>query len=921
MKKTLLFSQAAFAILSALSFADETTTGFPDAEVREYLARRGIPLFESKPGAPLQRDFEARWLKWCRRVIIDPFAARLKTDEETRRRAVHAVEQGMLQQRDSELRDVSFTSAEVAAVCEAIEKAGVEDPLLLWVHCMALHDSTRDFPASEELWKRATKLKTFKQMPAALRLIMLEKYGRLVDNARQSFRRKPAMGDILAAALESLQEKSWRPDEDDILYEHLWPVVRDEALKSNEPKVKSLSEHPSLTEWAKLMLQARFWERKAWVARGHGFASEVTEAGWKGFQEHRAAGVELFRRAWVLRPDAPEASAYLLGITMTCTDTGEPASVWLKRTLDARFDNLPGFRFVMNGMLPRWGGSHEQMIEFGLACAITKRFDTQVPYFFFEVLRDVARDTDDWRPFCRDPLIAKVAISLCRQRVKDAATPELKRDALALLGAHGWLCGEYRIAAETLAQCPEKFSHAVRKQLMPFDGWNEDIIRGESIMFAAGYEDQWRAAERAMEERDLDKATDCYEKIQSHVKGEGHALAATRLAAARTERDLADGGWAALRVDPTLAGWQIQKGEWSGTADGHLINRGHGTSAFIFHTARIGADFQMRGQFQSGKSGIGLLLNHTGSDVPQEKWITCSLKDGKAGILDGYYAGSVQRRRVAQAPPVSSFLVTCHDARLTIEVNGQEVFTEITPMKFYRPHDKLAINKDGRVGFCDKLFHEGNVITVLKCEVRRLPPDFVAQRPAALEDAGRITGPEELLAYLHGTLWTLESKDGAAAGEVAWRPACRDFWFRGEGDDTRHLLIRPGDAKTLDVDGGKHSVRFTDEFRAFEITDWPKKGESKFGKLKMRSATPGGAGVFDFVATAWKRSDSTITFQSDGVWQFKETKKTTTGEWEIMADRTAAVFREDLIVENFEVSDDGRWLIRGDGKDWRRADQ
>lgn len=923
MKSTLVLLHVVLVTAGAASAvaADEKGTGFPDAELKAYLAKQGLPVLQQKPGGTMQRDFDARWLKWCRRVIIEPAAAQLKNDDETRRRFVRVVEQGLLRQRDSEQVDVNLTTGDIAAECDALEKAGVDSPLLLWVRCWCQHDSTRDFPASEALWARTTKHAAFKKMPAVLRLTMYEGFASLINIARQSDRRKPRGADVMQAAIESLQEKTWERDEDDLLYERLTAVIREELLKTDEPKVKTICEQATLTEWGRLMLQAKFNERKAWLARGHSFADGVTDEGWKGFGEYRAAAVNLFAQAWELHPDRPEAATYLLGITMTGGETGAPASVWLQRALDARFDNLSGFRFIMNGLLPRWGGSHRQMIDFGLVCAMTKRFDTRVPYFFFEALRDVVRDADEWQSFCRDPLIAKVAVALCRQRVHDAPTSETKRDALALLGSYGWLCGDYKTAVDALSQCPEPFSRPVALQLMAFDGWNEQIIRGESVIFAAGLEGKWLDAKRAWEEHDLDKAVAMHGEVlaSKQVTGAGRELAASRMASAQTEQELAKGGWVPLRIDPSLAGWQIQKGDWSGTADGHLVNRGKGTSAFIYHTARIGADFEMRGEFQAGKSGVGVVLDFTGNDAPDEKWTTCIFEGGKAGLLDRHYSGSVQKRRALESPDFSSFLITCFNGSVTVEINGQRVFTEITPMKFYNPHEKLMDVEDGHVGFCNKLFQADNVTTILKCEVRRLPPDYSAKADVTLEDPGRIKGAPDLLAYLEGTLWESEKDKDGVVSEVLSGAAKREFWFRGKGDDTRHLLFRPVDAKTLDLDKGAHVVRFSGDYRSFAVSDWPRKGQSAVWTFRSRTDPTAERVPFDFTGTTWQRADSKIEFKGDGIWRFPEGKKLFKGTWNKIGARTAAAYRDDLLIENFEVSADGQWLTRGDGKNWRKA--
>ena len=46
-----------------------------------------------------------------------------------------------------------------------------------------------------------------------------------------------------------------------------------------------------------------------------------------------------------------------------------------------------------------------------------------------------------------------------------------------LLGGYAWVCGDYEAAADALALVDKKFTHEVVVQMLPFTGWNEQIIR------------------------------------------------------------------------------------------------------------------------------------------------------------------------------------------------------------------------------------------------------------------------------------------------------------------------------------------------------------------------------------------------------------------------------------------------------------
>jgi hypothetical protein len=708
-------------LMTSAPFASE----LPDAEIKAHLKKQDMPKLQARTGSRLQSDYEARWLKWFERRIVQPFAARLQNDVTVRERALHLVRKGIMNVRHCQQRDTAFSADKMVAECESVLKAGVDDPLIHWLHGLAIYSQSQDFPGFEAAYKKAARHPQFKASPAVQRLLTMQDCERIASESRRAMSAAPRGEEIIKVAWESLQENSYQPDEDEILDENLWPIFRKEVLPKDEPLVLKICSVPTLSPWASQMLTGRYHERKAWLARGHEFADKVKPEGWAGFEQSRLKAIECFSKAWKLRPETPVAARELLGITMTGGDTGEKPQVWLQRALDAQFDHLPTFRSMMNGLLPRWGGSHQQMLAFGLSCAATKRFDTEVPYYFLEVLRDLARDAADWRKVCGHPLVAQVTVALCKQRVQDAPTPAMKDEALMLLGGYAWVCGDYEAAADALALVDKKFTRQVVVQMLPFTGWNEQIIRAESAIFAVGYQEQWRAAERALADKDLATAEDGYRTIRAQLEGvSGAELADSRLAAVKFERGLAAGGWVQMGIDPTLAGWQNQKGDWTGTADGHLINRGKGASAFIFHQGRVGTEFQMRGEFIAEKSGFGILIGHGDSEQGVEQWMTCVMKRDEAYFLDRYFKCGLEKRKIKPPASPTSFLITCHAGKVSFEVGGQKVFTEAVPSGYYAPHPPLPLTPDGHVGFCLPMFDKDNLSTILRCEVRLLPPDF-----------------------------------------------------------------------------------------------------------------------------------------------------------------------------------------------------
>lgn len=722
------FLFAVVAMTTATSFAADQVVDLPEAAIKVYLEKHQIPSIKPRPNAPLNHDYEATWQAWFKYAVTEPFMARLTVEASVRDRAEQVVMEGILQIRKSPLRDISYTPEKMATACEALVKAGIDDPLIYWLQSWAVHESTRDFVASSKLFKRAYEHPKMKIVRPVLRQLMLVYFERTTRSVRVKSEFRQREKEIIEAVNLSLQDGTYLPEHDEILLINASVIFTSKSMFKEEQAVENICNLPMNSEWVRLMFRGHFHNRKAWKARGNGYANKVTAEGWRVFNEERNSAVDYFTNAWKMHPERYEATYQLLSMSMTGGSTSEGPFVWFDRVLDARFDNLQTYGAVLNGLRPRWGGSIEQMLAFGLACAQTRRFDTEVPYYFFRALADAVDDADESRSILHDPLISQVAMALCKQRVQDAPTHQLKEDAYALMGVYGWLCGNYKTAAEALEKVPGKFPRSVIIQLSSFAGWNEKTVRGESILFAGGHESDWVAAEKRLLDRDYETAEKLYESMRSQTKGPGIELASSKLAAIHFERELAKGDWTPLKIEPSLSSWQIQKGDWVGTPDGQLVNRGLGTSAFIYHLGRVGTEFQIRGEFESTATGLGVIVGY-GHDAHEEHWITCVQNRKDAYVLHRYNTSSLEPVEIFEQGASSTFLITCHDGAITYAINGREIFREVVPHDTVEPGDVLTLMPDGKVGFCHYLFENGKETRIREVEVRLLPRNFALEAP------------------------------------------------------------------------------------------------------------------------------------------------------------------------------------------------
>lgn len=132
----------------------------------------------------------------------------------------------------------------------------------------------------------------------------------------------------------------------------------------------------------------------AWRIRGQGFADSVSDEASQQFASLNSKASLHFRKAWLLYPDLPDAPAAMIAIANAASgsEAWTPRQ-WFELSSRARFDYALSYNSYMYPLLPRWGGSHAAMLNFGKECAETKAFETQVPYFLIDFISQIAEET------------------------------------------------------------------------------------------------------------------------------------------------------------------------------------------------------------------------------------------------------------------------------------------------------------------------------------------------------------------------------------------------------------------------------------------------------------------------------------------------------------------------------------------------
>ncbi|UCC67953.1 MAG: DUF4034 domain-containing protein [Armatimonadota bacterium] len=246
---------------------------------------------------------------------------------------------------------------------------------------------------------------------------------------------------------ESLADGSFAPGEERLLLDTVtdwWYGLYEgkerevyEALKSN----------PKADPYTTKVVGGMYHIAAAWQERGDGWASEVTEEGWKGFETHLGAARRLLTEAWHLNPKLPYAAAEMITVEGAAGEYGADR-LWFRRSVTAQLDYINAYTNFFWFLRPRWGGSHEDMYEFALHCLSTKRFDTDVPLMFAWGLRDMTDDLDGDPEYWRTEGVYELLEGMFAGYAE--AQPEKSEWFESVHAAAAYQCGKHERAKDIL---------------------------------------------------------------------------------------------------------------------------------------------------------------------------------------------------------------------------------------------------------------------------------------------------------------------------------------------------------------------------------------------------------------------------------------------------------------------------------------
>ncbi|MEZ6244036.1 MAG: hypothetical protein R3B57_13450 [Phycisphaerales bacterium] len=161
--------------------------------------------------------------------------------------------------------------------------------------------------------------------------------------------------------------------------------------------VDGLEATEGVDPWIALMCRGVLEWRRAYNARGSGYASETSDEQWDEFHRLARPAVDSLAHAYELHPDCPEAATELMFTAANhLAPSGTDEYDWFDRAVDAQLDYEQAYREMRHILIPRWSGSFDDMAAFAESLVRPEVAGTSVPYQVLYMIDDYNDERRSW---------------------------------------------------------------------------------------------------------------------------------------------------------------------------------------------------------------------------------------------------------------------------------------------------------------------------------------------------------------------------------------------------------------------------------------------------------------------------------------------------------------------------------------------
>jgi hypothetical protein len=616
------------------------------------------------------------------------------------------------------------------AAGRAIVDGGCKDPLVFYLFGRALFDGTWDSPEPEYFFAQAVEgMKTVTYPRAVARWAVSALYGRY-EWRREGVGLREALRPLeLEWFEESLKDGSFEPGDSLVLLHMLNGGTGPDFLKRSSVGAEAALRKATWVEpWTRLCLLGTMHHYQAWAARGNAWAKDVQPDAWKQFESLNAQARQELVEAWKQQPDHYEAAYWMMLVSRDDPVPDESPRLWFDRAIAARLDALGAYEDMLGGqLLPRWGGSYEEILGFGREALDTGRFDSEVPLYALRAVTKIYLDQKDvvggagGTPIYEWPDTYPMLVRLLEGYLKEPKQACCKarfeslwtivadhagkpQEALAHLKAAG-----FQLTSEAASHLEGETRDEFMARIALAAGHGAaDARRGDSLRLAF----------------ENGGALEAYRAAMSKDPSPRTAPALRRwVAALETEERLGRGDWVPiLPQSDALEGWRPLMGTWHVERDGALTGTAGARGLLMVSDARVGPNFEMKGRVEMAASTNGAFQGGFAFGHPaweKDNWFSFRVKRNPREGTVAYFAQFLSRPEgvapMVEVHDANDILIHVEDGVMAAFVNGKQIQHHFVPPAGWDKADRGAV-----VGFAG--YPDENLWSVRfrEVQVRRL---------------------------------------------------------------------------------------------------------------------------------------------------------------------------------------------------------
>jgi hypothetical protein len=146
-----------------------------------------------------------------------------------------------------------------------------------------------------------------------------------------------------------------------------WPII--------QPGVrKRLGEGPRYHE-----LEGHAYYCAAWDARGTSWAPKVRPEQWDLMYKRLKIARAKLEKAWQQDPTSWRCANLMLGLLLLDRNSRDEVELWFDRAMKNNTNNFLACQSKFEILMPKWGGSVDEMLKFGWQCATNKNWGGSIP--------------------------------------------------------------------------------------------------------------------------------------------------------------------------------------------------------------------------------------------------------------------------------------------------------------------------------------------------------------------------------------------------------------------------------------------------------------------------------------------------------------------------------------------------------------